>query len=311
MFRNRKTPQAEKRLSAIWADAETLLLSKAKELRDEFDNKWFPWVAEAIEGSRLHPDSSEILEFAHRYRQVVNQVSAHLAGQLVQEFSDRQHLDKRRVEWIKGIIANFVKDKISQKAMRGLFPRTVLMPEEIESLPGFEETVSRLASALARMPVPTEKAHDILRLAAALRGEVKGSKRQPKVRRKKRRSSRIPAVHRRRLGKEAIVHRQAPTPSQTRARTVAKVIDELDFLRPQVFSESDLERLAKKNPRFLAFRVANKRDDLREKMVNIQAHRRHIRLAQELTAGYYGKRLSTIQTDWKKNKPKQYRSKQG
>ncbi len=261
MFRNRKTPQAEKRLSAIWADAETLLLNKAGELRDEFDNKWVSWVVEASESSPFHPDSSEILEFALRYRQVVSQASAHLAGQLAQEFSDRQHLDQGRVEWIKRIIDDFVKDKTSQRAMRGLFPRTVLMSEEIESLPGFEETVSRLASALARMPVPNEKAHDILRLAAALRGEVKGSKRQPKVRRKKRRSSRIPAVHRKRLGKEAIVHRQAPTPSQTRARTVAKIIDELDFLRPQVFGESDLERLAKENPRFLAFRVANKRVD--------------------------------------------------
>jgi len=121
----------------------------------------------------------------------------------------------------------------------------------------------------------------------------------------KKRSMRRPRI---RKGKK-VRRRQPLTYSEARARTVAKIIRELDILRRQMYGESDYERLAKKNPRLLAFRVAAKQPDLREKVIYIQGSRRHIRLAQELAAAKHGKKLSTIQTDWKNHKPREFRRK--
>ena len=89
--------------------------------------------------------------------------------------------------------------------------------------------------------------------------------------------------------------------------TVAQIIKELDILKPAMFSNSDYEGLQQSHPAFLTFKVATKRADLREKVLNLQGHRRHYRLAQELAAAFYGKELSTLQTDWKKHKPKEFR----
>jgi hypothetical protein len=99
----------------------------------------------------------------------------------------------------------------------------------------------------------------------------------------------------------------ATTPSESRARKVAKIIRELDMLRSQLRSESDYDRLRKQNPHFLTFKVGRRNEELREKVLNIQDHRRHIRLAQELAAADSGRKLSTVQTDWKKHKPRKYR----
>lgn len=101
----------------------------------------------------------------------------------------------------------------------------------------------------------------------------------------------------------------APTPSEARARTVATIIGELDILKPQMYGADDYERLEKENPDFLTFEVAKKRRDLKLKVLNVQGHRRHFRLAQELAAAYHGRQLSTIQTDWKRHKPQRFRQK--
>jgi hypothetical protein len=124
-------------------------------------------------------------------------------------------------------------------------------------------------------------------------------------------SRKVRSKHRRSiLGKKKAGGRTLPpTPSEARARTVAKIIKELDVLKPQMFGESDYERLAKENPRFLTVRVADKRPDLMEKVIYIQDSRRHIRLAQELAAANHGRELSTIQTDWKNHKPREFRRK--
>jgi hypothetical protein len=61
------------------------------------------------------------------------------------------------------------------------------------------------------------------------------------------------------------------------------------------------------NPSYLTFEVAAKRPDLRTKVLNLQDHRRFYRLAQEIAAAYHDKQLSTLQTDWKKHKPKEFR----
>ena len=123
--------------------------------------------------------------------------------------------------------------------------------------------------------------------------------------RKARSKNRRSILEKKKAGRRAL----PPTPSKARAGTVAKIIKELDILKPQMFGESDYERLAKENPRFLTVRVADKRPDLREKVIYIQGSRRHILLAQELAAAKHGKTLSTIQTDWKHHKPPEFRRK--
>ena len=98
-------------------------------------------------------------------------------------------------------------------------------------------------------------------------------------------------------------------PSKKRAADVAKIIRELDLLKPQMYGEADYIDLKEQHPDFLSFEIADQRKDLKLRLVNIQGHRRHIRLAQELAAAKHGKNLSTIQTDWKDHKPPEFRRK--
>ena len=99
------------------------------------------------------------------------------------------------------------------------------------------------------------------------------------------------------------------TPPQFRAKVVAMVFRELSIIRPDMYGESDFENLAKKHPRFITFQVTKQNDKLRTLLVNIQAHRRYIRLAQEIAAVRTGVALNTIQIDWKKHKPPEFRRK--
>jgi len=107
--------------------------------------------------------------------------------------------------------------------------------------------------------------------------------------------------------REAVGKDKSPSPSEARARTVATIVKELGILKPQMYGESDYQSLEQQNPGFLAFAVAATRPDLRTKVLNLQDHRRFFRLAQELAAAYHGRELSTLQTDWKKHKPKEFR----
>jgi hypothetical protein len=91
---------------------------------------------------------------------------------------------------------------------------------------------------------------------------------------------------------------------EARAMTVAKIIQELNDLKPQMFEdESEYSRLRALYPDFLTFTIAQQRPDLRLKILAIRGSARHIRLAQELAAAHHGRELSTIQTDWKNFKP--------
>lgn len=103
--------------------------------------------------------------------------------------------------------------------------------------------------------------------------------------------------------------RAAKVAKESRARTVAKLIHELDALKPQMFVDDDKEYkcLHDQYPDFLAFRIAETRPDLKKKILAIQGSSRHIRLAQELAAAHHGKTLSTIQDDWKDYKPAEFR----
>jgi hypothetical protein len=101
---------------------------------------------------------------------------------------------------------------------------------------------------------------------------------------------------------------EARDAQKARAQTVARIIRELDLLRPQMFEdESQYERLRVKYPDFLTFCVAEQRPDLKQKVLSIRASVRHIRLAQELAGGHHGRQLSTIQEDWKNFKPAEFK----
>jgi hypothetical protein len=98
--------------------------------------------------------------------------------------------------------------------------------------------------------------------------------------------------------------------SERRAKTVAQLIGELGILKPQIFGLSDYESLAKEHPEFLVFHICENHKDLRQRAIyDDEFSRRHIRLAQDLAARFHGVSLSTIQTDWKKDKPAEFRYK--
>jgi hypothetical protein len=100
----------------------------------------------------------------------------------------------------------------------------------------------------------------------------------------------------------------AQAAQQVRAQTVAKLIRELDHLKPQMFEdETEYNKLRARNPNFLAFKIAEGRPDLKVKMLAIRGSTRHIRLAQELAAAHHGREVSTIQKDWKNFKPAEFR----
>jgi hypothetical protein len=93
-----------------------------------------------------------------------------------------------------------------------------------------------------------------------------------------------------------------------RAATVAKLIKELNILKPQMLEyESEYNSLRGQYPDFLVFTVAETRPDLRTKILAIQGSTRHVRLAQELAAAYHGKSFATIHDDWKDHKPAEFR----
>ena len=95
---------------------------------------------------------------------------------------------------------------------------------------------------------------------------------------------------------------------QFRAETVAKLINELNCLKPQmVEDDAEYEKLRVNYPDFLAFKIADKRPDLKLKILSIRGSVRHIRLAQELAAAQHGRELSTIQDDWKDHKPAEFK----
>ncbi len=95
---------------------------------------------------------------------------------------------------------------------------------------------------------------------------------------------------------------------EARAMTVAKLIKELNDLKPQIFEdEAEYTRLRAQYPVFLTFSIADKRPDLKQKVLAIRSSTRHIRLAQELAAAHHGRQLSTIQDDWKDHKPEEFK----
>jgi hypothetical protein len=79
------------------------------------------------------------------------------------------------------------------------------------------------------------------------------------------------------------------------------------MIKPQLFVPSDYARLLKEHSDYLTFRVTEVNPDLRTLVLNIQASRRHIRLAQQIVAANAGKALETIKIDWKRHKPAEFK----
>ena len=98
-----------------------------------------------------------------------------------------------------------------------------------------------------------------------------------------------------------------PLPAEKRAQLVAQLIEELNTLRPQLSSEEDYHNLQRNHRNFLCFQIARRFAPLKEKLIDLQLHRRHIRLAQELVAAHAGRQLSTVQKDWKTQKPTSFK----
>ena len=83
------------------------------------------------------------------------------------------------------------------------------------------------------------------------------------------------------------------------------MIEELDILRPLILSPKDYLDLRPKFGDFITFEVTEKHPALKDKLSHLQDHsRRHYRLAQEIAAAYHGRRLATIQADWKHFNPR-------
>jgi hypothetical protein len=95
---------------------------------------------------------------------------------------------------------------------------------------------------------------------------------------------------------------------KARAETVGKLIKELDNIKPQMLEDDkEYRRLRTQYPDYLSFKIAEKRPDLKAKILAIRGSARHIRLAQELAAAHYGRELSTIEHDWKDHKPSAFK----
>ena len=95
---------------------------------------------------------------------------------------------------------------------------------------------------------------------------------------------------------------------EARAATVARIVKELNVLRPQMFEdESEYQRLRDQYPDFLTFKIADERPDLKTKVLAIQGSTRHIRLAQELAGAHHERTLATIRDDWKDFKPAEFK----
>jgi hypothetical protein len=165
------------------------------------------------------------------------------------------------------------------------------MPDRLDYLRGFAALESKVCEMLEYLDTPqpseasTRKSEDS-RTSQATRPMLKNIRTRPR---------RSPI-------------KKSLNPSERRADTVAKIIEELNVLKPGMTgSELDYDGLRRDHPRFLTFRIAGRHPELKEKVLSLQGNRRHFRLAQELVARKFGRELSTVKMDWKKHKPDKYR----
>jgi hypothetical protein len=90
-----------------------------------------------------------------------------------------------------------------------------------------------------------------------------------------------------------------------RAKLVAKLIKELNALRPHMqIAEEDYSQLRKKYPKYEVFKICEK-NPLASEFVKMLANRTRVnKLAYQLAAAHFGVSAATIETAWKRYKPK-------
>jgi len=100
---------------------------------------------------------------------------------------------------------------------------------------------------------------------------------------------------------------EAESVSGRRAMTVARLIEELQDVKPGLIDEADLEKRKAEHPDMLLWEVLRRHQDKTERVLYDEFSRRQIRLAQELAAAHHGVTVATIQTDWRDHKPAEFR----
>jgi hypothetical protein len=95
--------------------------------------------------------------------------------------------------------------------------------------------------------------------------------------------------------------------SVRRAQWVATIFGELNAFRAEMQIPQDYEDYRSKHPKFKIFKLAAKHSSFKGKLIAIREHRQLTRLAQDAAALNFKRKLSTIQTDWKRSKPISFR----
>lgn len=90
--------------------------------------------------------------------------------------------------------------------------------------------------------------------------------------------------------------------TQRRASVVAKIIKELRVIKPDLHNQGHWNRLKGEHPKYLIFKIAQKDASVKEWIENVQDRNDIVKLAQEIAAKYFGKTISTLQTDWSHRK---------
>jgi hypothetical protein len=100
---------------------------------------------------------------------------------------------------------------------------------------------------------------------------------------------------------------RARADSKGRARSVAFLYEELQILSPRLSSGEEYQKVMQRYRHFKVFEIVESRPKLQQELEQSESSRGMLSRAQKLAAHYHGKEVSTIETDWKHNKPATYR----
>lgn len=83
-----------------------------------------------------------------------------------------------------------------------------------------------------------------------------------------------------------------------RATVVSQLRKELQAVRPKMYNEHHYAAVKEQYPGYLIFQIADKDNDVKRWIENVQDRRAVLALAQEVAARHFGVSVSTIRTDW-------------
>jgi hypothetical protein len=105
----------------------------------------------------------------------------------------------------------------------------------------------------------------------------------------------------------AAEQRRTPESAEERAAYVGKILKELNVLKRRGADCGDLDKLHREYPGYDSLRIADEHWFLRKKLEALPDRKRPISLALDIAALKFGKARPTIETDWKKHKPAEFR----